>query len=62
MKCPKCSSKNVETVEHNDISFVICKQCGYDESVYDVNSTQRSTQREKARYNPYKSGGAKRTK
>ena len=58
--CPKCRSKNIKIVENNDIEFVKCSNCGYDESLYEITPTQRSTQREKSKYTPYTTGGSKR--
>ena len=61
-KCPKCGSLKTESVADHNMTFVVCRACGYDESMYDVTDVQRSTQREKGRYNPYKAGGSKRTR
>ena len=60
-KCPKCGSFNV-VVHKNDFEFLNCKSCGYDELVEDTFvEGQRTSQREKSRYNPYKVGGKGRT-
>jgi len=61
-KCPKCDSTNIEVTEHNDLDFIKCKHCGFDEKMYEVTPSQRETQREKTRYSPYKTGGGKRTR
>lgn len=59
-KCPKCGSVEVEVITHNELEFIKCKKCGYDEALYEVTPGQRATQREKTRYTPYKTGGGKR--
>lgn len=59
--CPKCKSADIEITGDSTLSFIVCKSCGYDESLYEVTAGQRSTQREKGKYTPYKTGGAQRT-
>ena len=60
--CPECKSKNVEVVKYLGASCLVCKDCGYDErDTYDVFADERSTQREKRRYTPYRAGGGRRT-
>ena len=59
-RCPKCGSDQIEV--YDDLAFIKCKKCGYDELAseplpYDV----RKSQREKAKYSPYKTGGKLRT-
>jgi len=60
-KCPQCGSFNV-IVHKDDIEFLICKSCGYDELVEETFVGQRTSQKEKARYTPYKTGGKGRTR
>ncbi|MEK6809179.1 MAG: hypothetical protein AABY40_00740 [Nanoarchaeota archaeon] len=61
-KCPQCRSLNV-MVHKDDFESLACKSCGYDELVEDtLVEGQRTSQREKARYNPYKVGGKGRTR
>jgi len=61
-KCPKCGSFNV-AIHKEDIEFLTCKSCGYDELVEDtLVEGQRTSQREKGRYSPYKTGGKGRTR
>ena len=60
-RCPKCASLNVEVYE--DLAFIKCKKCGYDElgsepMPYEV----KKSQRDKNRYSPYKTGGSRRSK
>jgi len=59
-KCPKCGSKEVEIVDE-EMGFIKCKKCGFDELEEDMDfSEERKSQREKARYSPYRvSGGMK---
>ncbi len=60
--CPRCKSDNVRLVEYMGIQCMVCNDCGYDErQMYDINPGERSTQREKTRFTPYKTGGGKRT-
>ena len=59
-KCPKCSSTDVEVIDA-EMGFIKCKKCGFNELEEDLSSfEERRTQREKARYNPYKAGGRER--
>jgi len=60
-KCPKCGSFNV-AIHKEDIEFLTCKSCGYDELEEEAYPEQRSSQREKGRYSPYKAGGKGRTR
>ena len=60
-KCSKCSSKDVIVTDYMGAKCIVCKHCGYDESEkLAVYPEERSTQRDKESYNPYKSGGAQR--
>ena len=61
--CPKCKSNKVKVIDYLGIKCVICKNCGYDESnQYEVFPEDKISQKEKARYSPYKTGGFKRTR
>ena len=62
-KCPKCKSSHTDRVEMFNTKFLICLNCGYDESedVLDVYPEGRSTQSGKTGHNPYKRGGGMRT-
>ena len=45
------------------MGFIKCNSCGYNELEEDLHSTdERNTQREKAKFNPYKTGGGRRGK
>ena len=62
-KCPKCNSENIRLVKYLDIKSIKCNNCGFDEAKqYEVFPEQRETQREKARFSPYKKGGRGRAK
>ena len=50
------------TVNKNEIEFLTCKSCGYDELVEETFVEGRTSQREKGRYTPYKAGGKGRTR
>ena len=55
--CPQCHSPKTKVIEDNTLKFIQCLRCGYDE--LDEEETLphlRSTQREKTKFNPYKSG------
>ena len=62
MKCPKCGSKNVETMDYIGKECIMCKECGFDEcSLYDVYPEQRTSKGSKVKQTPYKRGGPRRT-
>ena len=58
--CPKCRSKDIQKTTAEDVEFIKCSSCGYDETLYEVTASQRTSQREKTRYTPYKVGGGRR--
>jgi len=61
-KCPECNSDNVHIIKIGKKAHIVCNDCFYDETnEFDVYPEQRETQREKARYSPYKTGGSRRT-
>lgn len=61
--CPGCHSKNVKVIKDNSLTFIQCKACGYDELAGDeVFPEQRTSQREKGRFSPYKAGGKGRVR
>ena len=62
-KCPKCSSENIKFSIYLGIKALKCKNCGFDESsVYEVYPEQKTSQKAKGNYTPYKTGGSKRTR
>ena len=60
--CPKCHSSRASKLEHHDLSFIQCPECGYDELEENSGAEVRKSQREKSRFSPYKTGGKGRTK
>ncbi len=61
-RCPQCLSTDIKRVKYMEFDALICRKCGYDErQEYEMHSQERSSQKEKGRFSPYKSGGAKRT-
>ena len=58
--CPKCKSSNTEEVKIKNTKGLVCNNCGYDETINIPE--ERTTQREKRKYTPYKKGGSLRTK
>lgn len=62
-KCPKCGSKEIKKEDYMGVSCIKCPNCGYDEaSQYDVYPEEKTSQKAKESFTPYKSGGGKRTK
>ena len=61
-KCPKCGSKNVKFINYLGIKAIKCSSCGFDESfVYEVYPEQKTSQKAKGEYSPYKTGRKQRT-
>lgn len=59
--CPKCGSKETKTESYMDINVLICQNCGYDEStIYELYPEQKTSQKAKGQFTPYKTGGGKR--
>jgi predicted Zn-ribbon and HTH transcriptional regulator len=62
-KCPKCHSNKIELEDYMGAQCIICKECGYHEAdELNISPEIKTSQREKGRYTPYKTGGGKRTK
>ena len=60
--CPRCLSTEVKLISHLGIKCIFCKVCGFDErEMYDVHSEERTSQKGKRTFTPYKSGGSGRT-
>ncbi|MEK6921868.1 MAG: hypothetical protein AABX82_08315 [Nanoarchaeota archaeon] len=60
--CPKCGSKETQSEAYMDITILKCKNCGYDEStLYEIYPEQKTSQKAKGQFSPYKTGGGKRT-
>ncbi|MBL7054489.1 hypothetical protein ISS05_01900 [Candidatus Woesearchaeota archaeon] len=61
--CPACKSKNIKSVSYIGVKCIQCLDCGFDEQKqYEVFPEEKTSQKAKGRYTPYKSGGGKRTK
>tara|TARA_Y100000310_G_scaffold336148_1_gene419963 strand:- start:9 stop:206 length:198 start_codon:yes stop_codon:yes gene_type:complete len=62
-QCPKCGSKEIKLVNYINIKALVCKSCQYDErNEFEPDSNQRTSQKAKGSYTPYKTGGSRRTK
>ena len=60
-KCPKCGSENIKFYKYLGIDSLKCKNCGFDEKlIYEVYPEQKTSQKEKGKYNIYKKGGSQR--
>jgi DNA-directed RNA polymerase subunit M/transcription elongation factor TFIIS len=60
--CPKCGSTQTKKEAYIEIDVLICKACGYDESsLYEIYPQQKTSQKAKGQFSPYKAGGGKRT-
>jgi len=62
-KCPKCGSYNVMPYLYQSIEVMKCGNCGYDEgSAFEAYPEEKSSQKAKGKYAPYKTGGSQRTR
>ena len=62
MKCGKCGSDNVKIVAYQGTNCIVCDECGYDErEELDLVPEDRSSQKAKDSFSPYKTGGPRRT-
>ena len=62
-KCPKCNSYNLEPYLYQSVEVIKCNDCGFDEGAdLEQFPTEKTSQKSKGRYTPYKTGGAKRTR
>ncbi|MAG08731.1 hypothetical protein CMO89_04605 [Candidatus Woesearchaeota archaeon] len=60
--CPKCKSKKIKLVDYTGIKCVVCEECGYDErDVYEETPDERTSQKAKGNYTPYRTGGKYRS-
>ena len=58
MNCPVCEEDCYE--KSADGNYKFCEFCGYDErSEYEEGAGQKTSQKAKARYTPYRTGGPK---
>ena len=61
--CPTCYSENIKIVNHMGIDCIVCNNCSFDErNYYEVYPEQRTSQKAKGSFNPYKVGGKGRAK
>lgn len=62
-KCPVCKSTNVSVEIIEDLEFIKCNECGFDEAEeYEVYPEEKSGQKGKSSYTPYKRGGGARSR
>ena len=62
-KCPKCGSYNIKPYLYQSVEVIKCNDCGFDEcSFYDEFPGERTSQKAKGKYTPYKTGGSQRTR
>jgi transcription initiation factor TFIIIB Brf1 subunit/transcription initiation factor TFIIB len=58
-KCPKCGSEHTEVEGDDELGFLICLDCGYDEGEQYETPGERKSKGGKS--SPYKRGGSLRT-
>ena len=55
--CPKCGSNDLVFIDYAGIKCIVCKKCGYDErDEYALDMGEKTNQKAKGEYSPYKSG------
>lgn len=60
-RCPRCFSEDVKYVHALGKDFIYCRSCKYDErEIYDVFPEERTSQKGKRQFSPYKTGGSGR--
>ena len=60
-KCPKCESSDIKMFEYMGTKIIKCQSCGFDEGkMLDEFPSEKSNQKAKGIYSPYKSGGHSR--
>jgi len=58
--CPKCKSEKAKFARYRGINLRKCPVCKYDESVeFESEAGEKGSQKAKARYTPYRTGGPK---
>jgi ribosomal protein L37AE/L43A len=61
-KCTKCNSTKIKVVEFMGSKMYYCTECGYDErDEASIVPEERTSQKAKGEYTPYKTGGSRRT-
>lgn len=62
-RCPRCNSDKVRFEKFIGIKCLVCSNCGYDErKELSTASGDRSRQKGKSSFTPYRAGGGKRTR
>ena len=62
-KCPICKSIKIKLEVIGDLEFIKCESCGFDESQdYEVYPEEKSGQKGKSGFTPYKRGGGSRSR
>lgn len=60
-KCPRCGSFDIEKEDYMGAICVVCNSCGFDErETYEVFTEEKTNQKHKKEYSPYKLGGKNR--
>ena len=54
-RCPKCGSKNIDHIKYNNEDVISCNHCNYEETEDSTEITQKTNQKQKGKYNIYKS-------
>ena len=62
-ECPSCGSANIKYFGYLGLKTLKCSNCGFDEgSIYEVYPEQKTSQKAKGKFSPYKTGGGIRTR
>ena len=63
MECPKCFHSHARQINYRGIECCVCPKCSYDErDQYDESAGEKTNQKAKGNFSPYKTGGPKRVK
>ena len=63
MNCSRCNSNKINKYKYSGVECYRCLDCGFDSCAeLDDVSQQRTSQKAKGKYSPYKSGGKSRTR
>jgi len=59
-ECPRCKSAEVKVVAYRGTTARICNTCGFDErNELDIDAGEKTNQKAKGAYSPYRTGGPK---
>lgn len=62
-KCPICKSTDIKIEIIDDLEFIKCNKCRFDETEdYEVYPEEKSGQKGKSGFTPYKRGGGSRSR